>query len=375
MHTIRRNLFTIKMETAPMTGINIYEIPALIQISPPAENNSDSYRDGVSRAMGFFKTDMSVNNTPVRAVAFKDQYIEPRWGFVFESPENYIQQSAYLKPETLLRDIADRNLSEAITLPEGNTYFMAYNHDYANYYHWTLQCLPSLCLFAALKNLNSDLKLLLPSNLPGFAKQYLDMLGIDMGADVQLLPLQDRLFFAKQLLYPSFLGGEFSFNVSPVMLEYLDCLYKRKIGSNAHNVENSGKKRILYCARLDSSNRRIINEPDVINFLEANFEAEIFLSTGKSVAEQAQKFNSADILISPHGAGMSNLVFCKPGVTIIEIMPDKYINPCFATLALAKGCNYHPFSFPTRTFDGHQHNYEWEIDISQLKDILSKNID
>ncbi len=358
-----------------MTGINIYELPALIQISPPTENNSDSYKDGVSRAMGFFKTDMSANNTPVRAVAFKDQYIESRWGFVFDSPANYIQQSAYLKPETLLRDIANRNLSDAITLPEGNTYFMAYNHDYANYYHWTLQCLPSLCLYAALKNLNSELKLLLPSNLPGFAKQYLDMLDIDMSTDVQLLPLQDRLFFAKQLLYPSFLGGEFSFNVSPVMLEYLDCLYKTKIGNNVHSGENGGKKRILYCARLDSSNRRIINEPEVISFLEVNFEAEIFLSTGKSVAEQAQKFNSADILISPHGAGMSNLVYCRPGTTIIEIMPDKYINPCFATLALARGCNYHPFSFPTRAFDGHQHNYEWEIDISQLKDILSKNID
>ncbi len=375
MHTIRRNLFTIKMETAPMTGINIYEIPALIQISPPAENNSDSYKDGVSRAMEFFKADMSVNNTPARAVAFKDQYIEPRWGFVFESPENYIQQSAYLKPETLLRDIANRNLDDVIILPEGITYFMAYNHDYANYYHWTLQCLPSLCLYAALKNLNSELKLLLPSNLPGFAKQYLDMLDIDMDTDVQLLPLQDRLFFAKQLLYPSFLGGEFSFNASPVMLDYLECLYKRKLGSNSHDGEIAGKKRILYCARLDSSNRRIINEKEVISFLEENFEAEIFVSTGKSVAEQAEKFNSADILISPHGAGMSNLVFCKQGTTIIEIMPDKYINPCFATLALAKGCNYHPFSFPTRTFDGHQHNYEWEIDISQLKDILSKNID
>ena len=33
-------------------------------------------------------------------------------------------------------------------------------------------------------------------------------------------------------------------------------------------------------------------------------------------------FSNAEVIISPHGSNMSNLVFCKKGTKIIEIIPE-----------------------------------------------------
>ena len=43
-----------------------------------------------------------------------------------------------------------------------------------------------------------------------------------------------------------------------------------------------------------------------------------------SVREQAAAFKSADIVVAPHGAGLSNIVYCKPGTRVIEVIPEGY---------------------------------------------------
>lgn len=35
---------------------------------------------------------------------------------------------------------------------------------------------------------------------------------------------------------------------------------------------------------------------------------------------------AAKVIISPHGAGLTNLVFCSPGTKLIEIFSPKYVN-------------------------------------------------
>ena len=49
---------------------------------------------------------------------------------------------------------------------------------------------------------------------------------------------------------------------------------------------------------------------------------------GLSVAQQASLFNEASVILSPHGAGLSNIVFCEPSTTIIELY-NSHIAPCF----------------------------------------------
>lgn len=360
-----------------ITPIDIYALPALVQLSFSSEalHHNIKYKEKLVELNSIFQHELSLNETPLRAIMLEEQYIEPRWGFVYDN-HKYVLQSAYLKPESLINSILEKNKEKAVTLNNDCIYFMAYNHDYANYYHWTIQCLPSLSLFYALKNLYKNLKLLLPSNLPDFALQYLKALQIDLESEVTFLSLQDNVFFAERVIYPSVIGGEFSFNTSQTVLSFATSCFEKylKNGSYNFNLFSRGKHKILYCSRLDSPNRKITNEGALVDMLKNKFNAKIFISTGQSVKEQARRFYDADIIIAPHGAGLSNVIYCHPQATIIEFLPDKYINPCFATLAINKGSQYYPYVFPTKVFDGHQHDYEWEVDIEAIDAILAKII-
>ena len=39
------------------------------------------------------------------------------------------------------------------------------------------------------------------------------------------------------------------------------------------------------------------------------------------------------MIVAPHGAGLSNLVFCRPGTTVIEIFSPQWLNLAFWKLA------------------------------------------
>ena len=48
-----------------------------------------------------------------------------------------------------------------------------------------------------------------------------------------------------------------------------------------------------------------------------------------SVLEQAALLANAQVVISPHGGGLTNLVFCAPGTKVIEIFSPKFVYPCY----------------------------------------------
>ncbi|MFL5748592.1 MAG: glycosyltransferase family 61 protein [Niastella sp.] len=350
--------------------INIYNERPVIELAAFTDGgNSAEYLQQIDNLKQTFQIDITLNTTPVRAVLFTNQYIDSRWAFVFDNNQTHVMQSAYLKPAELMDQLFKKKREKAHKLNPDFTYFMAYNHDYQNYYHWTIQCLPSLALFLSLKSVRNNTKLLLPQGLPAFAMDYLKVLKIDLENDVQFLTIQEDLYFAEKVIYPSMIGGEFSFNISPFILNFGDKYFSENI-YHPNGTNNNQSKKIVYCSRQDTKNRTITNEKELIEVLENRFNAEIFITGNHNIQEQANKFYSADVIISPHGANLSNALYCRPDTYIIEMLPDKYLNPCFATIALNKGCKYLPLIFKTTSADGHQHEYKWQIDISLLEDML-----
>jgi capsular polysaccharide biosynthesis protein len=74
----------------------------------------------------------------------------------------------------------------------------------------------------------------------------------------------------------------------------------------------------IYISRNDSPYRRVLNETDIMNYLEPRGFQKVIL-TGIPLLEQMAMFHNAEIIITVHGAALTNSLFCKPNTRIIEL--------------------------------------------------------
>ena len=105
-------------------------------------------------------------------------------------------------------------------------------------------------------------------------------------------------------------------------------------------VKSSGYDR-LYISRKYAQSRKVINEAELVNCLTANFGFHVVTLETLSFAEQVAMMFGAKVAIAPHGAGLTNLVFCNPGTKIIEIFSPDYINGCYWLLSHQVNIDYY----------------------------------
>ena len=78
--------------------------------------------------------------------------------------------------------------------------------------------------------------------------------------------------------------------------------------------------------------RKLIKSDELTAFLKN--EGYYFCALDKlSFKEQATFFYNADNIIAPHGAALTNIMFCKPNTKFLELFPYKYQDWTFYTLA------------------------------------------
>jgi capsular polysaccharide biosynthesis protein len=74
----------------------------------------------------------------------------------------------------------------------------------------------------------------------------------------------------------------------------------------------------LYISRADSKYRRVVNEPELMEYLAPLGFQKVTL-TGIPLFEQMAMFYHADVIITLHGAALTNTLFCKQNTRIIEL--------------------------------------------------------
>jgi len=73
--------------------------------------------------------------------------------------------------------------------------------------------------------------------------------------------------------------------------------------------------------RRNSRNRIIVNFDKIYPLIkENNFDCHYL--DNLHVLEQIKLFSSASVVVGAHGAGLANIIFCKPGTTVIELVND-----------------------------------------------------
>jgi capsular polysaccharide biosynthesis protein len=101
-----------------------------------------------------------------------------------------------------------------------------------------------------------------------------------------------------------------------------------------------GGGRRLYVSRRTAAARNVLNEDEVSEVLAA-FGFEEVVADQLSVSEQAETFASASVVVGPHGAALTNLVFCRPQTVVVEFFAPRYRQPAYWMLANQCNLSYH----------------------------------
>ena len=197
-----------------------------------------------------------------------------------------------------------------------------------NYYHWMIDGIGRLAA-ADTATLARCTGILVPANLAPFAAQTLALSGIARGLEVWPLGPTDAVT-VPQLLVPWRMAD--GFWPHPNLHRNLAALVPK-------SPNNPSLPARIYIDRRGTTNRPLVNEAEVIDALAGAGVMPIRLET-LSLAAQAALFRQAELIVAPHGAGLTNLVFAPPGCRVVELVMDAYQHWAFRRLAALGNLDY-----------------------------------
>ena len=115
---------------------------------------------------------------------------------------------------------------------------------------------------------------------------------------------------------------------------------------------------------------QIINQEEVFDFL--NKKKFTKYKVGQlSFEEQIYLFHNAKIIVGPHGAAFTNLIFCQPNTNVIEIMPKANPNKVNKTISKINNLKYQLITTPD-LHDDEKINGDIKLNIRDLENALNK---
>lgn len=202
----------------------------------------------------------------------------------------------------------------------------------ANYYHWMFDVLPRLHLLEKAKISLPDIGYFLTGEfgLP-FQEESMNALGIPADRCVPCSPSSH--FRCHDLLVPSFTG--LAGHPPAWACDFL----REKFLDSAADASATDRGQKIYISRAGARFRRVLNEEEITRGLVAEGFKIVQLET-LTIREQARLFASADVVVSPHGAGCTNIVFCRPGTAFIELFSPRYVQACYWAIAAQQKLRY-----------------------------------
>ncbi len=199
------------------------------------------------------------------------------------------------------------------------------------FYHWMYDVLPRLQVFRdANMTLESVDHVLVNHYVSSFHMDTLSKLGVPRSKIRQLENAEH--FEAEELIVPSLPG-----NTGQVPLWVCEFLRREFLSSKDKSQAPANKR--IYISRTKAGHRQLENNDEIIKVLE-RFDFQIVHLEDIPISEQAHLMAEADVVVSPHGAGLGNIVFCRPGTKVIELFHHSAVNVMFWTIANAMELDY-----------------------------------
>jgi capsular polysaccharide biosynthesis protein len=204
-----------------------------------------------------------------------------------------------------------------------------------NYYHWWTDCLVRHHVALSHSGVFPGFQrspAITPVNLNRFQRESLDLLGIGT------LDGDERFVAVDELLIPCGINHRSGQRLSCLATSFAGFLQGR-LGERGPAGPAASPPRI-YVSRSSAPVRRLVNEDRLMDIL-APFGFVNIDPAGRPLREQIALFGGAHMVISPHGAGLTNLLFSKPDTTVVEIFSrDGLHSSSYRRLSRLLGINY-----------------------------------
>ncbi len=236
---------------------------------------------------------------------------------------------------------------------DGTVAFLPTQWGEKNYFHWMIDTVIRIYLLQK-STLKID-KYVFDGSDKRFNQETLKALGISPEKIIKSRSYPH--IQAKELVVPSFTAKQDTLRTTK-----WGCKFLRDLFLTPENIEkSSGKPERIYISRKQASWRRVLNEEEVVNLLD-KFDFISITLESMSVAEQASYMAAAKVIISPHGAGLTNLVFCSPGTKLIEIFSPKYVSYLYWEISSFCGIKYY-YLIGEKFENNNSEKLPWQPDI------------
>jgi hypothetical protein len=233
------------------------------------------------------------------------------------------------------------------------------------YFHWMTEGLPLLCeTLRVLKAKNiKPAAIITHQELKGFHRETLNLVGV---GQAKVFQINRREYFDCDSLYftvPKIVSGRLS-------SEEIKLLRKKILRKKPSNKTF----RHLAILRRRNESRGLVHYEQIRNILHRK-GFEIIDPSKMTVKDQARLFSEAKVVIGAHGAALTNLVFCRPDTSVLEIFSALYINPCYGHLSLLCRLRYFALVGPDQRGGRPRISNEAAAPITLPADDFAKHLD
>lgn len=190
-----------------------------------------------------------------------------------------------------------------------------------NYFHWLLSSLSRVSLLKAANLFNKE-GLFFVNSLNKYEIDGFTKVGMRY-----VQPNNNKWWKCRNLTISSPMSNDSI--TSPIRCKYL-----------RDNLITNRKSGVDKVAIRRKSGRTIVNEKEVYEYLESIGYVSVYCED-YSFEDQISLFKGAKYVISPHGAGLANIVFCEEGTKVLELLSPLYLNTCFRKVAAYSELDYY----------------------------------
>jgi capsular polysaccharide biosynthesis protein len=214
-----------------------------------------------------------------------------------------------------------------------------------NYYHFLVDAICRLGVLEQCPEIEPPERWYVPTSAP-WQREILAMFGVDESTIIDAD--QHPHVRAEVLVVPGLPTVEV---VNPPWTS--EFLRTRMLPHTAAVAPETGP---IYLSRgASANNRMVVNEQQILDEVLLPRGFRVLNPAGLSVADQIAQFGAATAIVTPHGAGMTNVLFASPGCRVVEMFPSSQVlQPCYWRMAhAAPGVEYRYYAGdPTTTRGG-----------------------